>query len=132
MKSVRAISKRNFIRGATSYFLVFCLIMNTTVPVALSTPSGGVFTVGTGTIVDGVPDSTVTVNQAQSVIEWGSPGSGGIDTASGESLSFFQIEGLSNSAVLNRIMSGNPTQFNGALNGQDTAFSPMRFSFCMH
>ena len=119
MKIFRAISKRQFIREAISYILVCCLLMNLTTPLVLATPSGGVFTVGTGNIVDGVPDSTVTVNQAQSVIEWGSPGSGGIDTASGESLSFYQVEGLSNSAVLNRIMSGNPTQFNGALNGQD-------------
>jgi len=118
MKILKAISKRQFIRGAISYILVYCLLFNITVPLALATPSGGVFTVGTGAIDYGT-DTAVTVNQAQSVIEWGSPGTGGIDTLSGESLSFYQIEGLSNSAVLNRIMSGNPTQFNGALNGQD-------------
>ncbi len=118
MKVLKTISKRHFIRGAISCFLVYCLIMNLIIPLACATPSDGAFTVGTGTIDYGA-DTAVTVNQAQSVIEWGSPGSGGIDTASGESLSFYQIEGLSNSAVLNRIMSGNPTQFNGALNGQD-------------
>ena len=118
MKSVRAISKRHFIRGAISYFLVCCLIMNVTMPFALATPEGGVFTVGTGNIDYGT-DTAVTVNQLQSVIQWGSPSSGGIDTSSSESLSFFQAAGLSNSAVLNRIMSGNPTQFNGTLNGQD-------------
>jgi filamentous hemagglutinin family protein len=80
--------------------------------------------VGTGTIVDGVVDSVVTVNQAQSVIEWGTlgvSGSGGIDTVAGETLTFLQKEGLglSNSAVLNRMMSGDPTSFGGVLNGQD-------------
>jgi filamentous hemagglutinin family protein len=119
MKIFKAISKRHFIRGAVSYILICCLLMNLMTPLALATPSGGAFTVGAGTIDYGATDTAVTVNQAQSVIQWGSPGSGGIDTSSSESLSFYQIEGLSNSAVLNRIMSGNPTQFNGALNGQD-------------
>jgi filamentous hemagglutinin family protein len=100
------------------YLLSWCLIVNTTV---MAAPSGGVFTVGTGTIVEGA-NTAVTVNRAQSIVQWGapgSPGSGGIDTVAGESLTFLQAAGLSNSAVLNRIMSGNPTQFNGALNGLD-------------
>jgi filamentous hemagglutinin family protein len=118
MNGVRKVSKRHLLRAAISYFLVFCLMMNITMPVALSTPSGGTFTIGTGTIDYGT-DTAVTVNQSQSVIDWGSPGSGGIDTGASESLSFYQMDGLSNSAVLNRIMSGNPTQFNGTLNGQD-------------
>jgi filamentous hemagglutinin family protein len=100
------------------YLLSWCLIVNTTV---MAAPSGGVFTVGTGTIVEGA-NTAVTVNQAQSIVQWGapgSPGSGGIDTSTTESLTFLQAGGLSNSAVLNRIMSGNPTQFNGTLNGLD-------------
>jgi filamentous hemagglutinin family protein len=91
--------------------------LNTSLPTVLATPAGGVFTVGTGTIVEGA-NTAVTVNQAQSVIQWGAPGSGGINTSSAESLTFSQ-GGLSNSAVLNRIMSGNPTQFDGTLNGAD-------------
>jgi len=90
--------------------------------VARGTVNGGVFKVGTGTIKDGIPDSTVLVNQLESVIEWGGIGEGGwggIDTTSSESLSFSQASGLSNSAVLNRIMSGNTTQFDGVLNGAD-------------
>ncbi len=121
MKSLERMSKCHHARGAIMYFMTCCLILNTSIPVVFATPSGGVFTSGTGTIVDGVPDSSVTVNQAQSVIEWGAPGSGGIDTSSGESLTFLQQGGLglSNSAVLNRIMSGNPTQFDGMLNAND-------------
>ncbi len=115
MKSVkRVLRRRNWRRGVV-YLLTWCLIVNTSV---LAAPSGGVFTVGTGTIVEGA-NTAVTVNQAQSVIQWGAPGSGGIDTAAGESLAFSQAAGLSNSAVLNRIMSGNPTQFDGILNGAD-------------
>jgi len=119
MKEIKTISKSHYFRRAVIYFLVYCLILNTWLPIISATPSGGVFTEGTGMIVDGIADSTVTVNQTQSVIEWGSPGSGGIDTSAGESLTFLQQEGLSNSAVLNQIMSGNQTQFDGALNAQD-------------
>ena len=121
MKGIRTTSREHYFRSTFIYFLIYCLVLNTWLPVVLATPSGGVFTVGDGTIVDGVADSTVTVEQAKSVIEWGSPGSGGIDTSSSESLTFLQKEGLglSNSAVLNRIISGNPTQFNGTLNGVD-------------
>ncbi|MHC4558315.1 MAG: filamentous hemagglutinin N-terminal domain-containing protein [Planctomycetota bacterium] len=123
--------KGRYFRKVIIYFLTWCLITNTSLQVVLATPMGGVFTypvpgpgVDPGTIVDGVADSVVTVNQAQSVIEWGElgvPGSGGIDTAAGETLTFLQKEGLglSNSAVLNRIISGDPTSFGGVLNGQD-------------
>jgi filamentous hemagglutinin family protein len=98
--------------------LIACLALIASAPVVFATPSGGTFTVGTGTIDYGT-NTAVTVNQAQSVIQWGTAGSGGIDTSSAETLTFSQAAGLSNSAVLNRIMSGNPTQFDGVLNGAD-------------
>ena len=111
-------------RKVVIYFLTCCIVLNTSLPAVLASPTGGVFTFpdpGTipGTIVQGVTDSVVTVNYAQSVIEWGSPGSGGIDTSPGETLTFLQAEGLSNSAVLNRIMSGSATQFDGTLSAVD-------------
>jgi len=118
MKSAKKILKWHYVRKAVIYFLTWCLILNTSLPAVMATPAGGVFTVGTGTIVEGA-NTAVTVNQGQSVIQWGALGSGGIDTSAAESLTFLQAAGLSNSAVLNRIMSGNPTQFNGALNGAD-------------
>ena len=120
IKSLRKIVKTVYLRQIVIYVLTWCLVLNTSLPVVLATPSGGVFTYGTGTInpVAG-GNTTVTVNDPQSIIQWGSPGSGGIDTSSAESLSFLQASGLSNSAVLNRIMSGNMTQFNGTLNGLD-------------
>jgi filamentous hemagglutinin family protein len=105
-------------RRASIVFVMFSLLLNMSLPTVLAAPSGGVFTEGGGTIDYG-SNTAVTVNQTQSVLEWGTPGSGGIDTSSTESLTFLQAAGLSNSAVLNRIMSGNPTQFNGVLNGQD-------------
>ncbi len=118
MKRVKKILKGHCWRKAVIYFLTWCLVLNTSLPVVLATPSGGVFTVGTGSIDYGT-NTAVTVNQSQSVIQWGAPGSGGIDTSATESLTFLQAGGLSNSAVLNRIMSGSPTQFDGALSGAD-------------
>jgi filamentous hemagglutinin family protein len=116
MRRVRRVFRELYFRQIVAYFLISCMLINTSV--VRATPSGGVFTVGGGDINPVVGgNSTVVVNQAQSVIEWGSSGSGGIDTSSSESLSFSQLDGLSNSAVLNRIMSGNPTQFDGTLNG---------------
>jgi filamentous hemagglutinin family protein len=107
-------------RKALAYLLIWCLVLNTSLPAVLATPSGGVFTVGTGTITPITGgNTTVVVDQAQSVVQWGAPGIGGIDTSAGESLTFSQAAGLSNSAVLNRIMSGNETQFYGTLNGAD-------------
>lgn len=114
MKSIARKLRGQYLRKAVIYFLTFCLVLNTSLPAVMATPSGGVFTVGTGTIVEGA-NTAVTVNQAQSIIQWGAPGSGGIDTSAAESLAFSQAAGLSNSAVLNRIMSGNPTQFDGTL-----------------
>ncbi|OGP63757.1 MAG: hypothetical protein A2169_15795, partial [Deltaproteobacteria bacterium RBG_13_47_9] len=121
MERVGKTLKKQSFRKVIIYFLTWCMVFNTSLPAVLATPSGGVFKVGDGTIVQDVVggDNTVLVKQLESVIEWGSKGSGGIDTSALESLSFSQIQGLSNSAVLNRIMSDNVTQFNGTLNGAD-------------
>ena len=57
-------------------WLVFYMLFFLAVPVrvAMATPEGGVFTVGTGAINPVVGgDTTVVVNQAKSVIEWGQP-----------------------------------------------------------
>ncbi len=119
MEELRKISKKYYLRQVMACWLMCWMVFGTSI--ALATPSGGAFTVGTGVINDGVVggDNTVLVNQAASVIEWGGSGWGGIDTSSSESLTFSQLAGLSNSAVLNNIKSGNVTQFNGTLNGVD-------------
>ncbi|MBN2183637.1 MAG: filamentous hemagglutinin N-terminal domain-containing protein [Sedimentisphaerales bacterium] len=114
MKGFKAFLKSHFVREVTIYFLVFSLVFTLGPSTILATPTGGVFTEGTGTIVDGVTDSTVMVDQSRSIIEWDS-----MNTGSAESLTFSQQEGLSNSAVLNRVISGSVTQFDGTLNGVD-------------
>ncbi|UCC98061.1 MAG: tandem-95 repeat protein [Phycisphaerales bacterium] len=118
MQILKKISRKRYVRRGIIYFLAYSLALNASLPAVLATPSDGLFTVGTGVIEYGA-NTTVTVDQLQSVIEWGAPGSGGIDTGPAENLTFLQAAGLSDSAVLNRIMSGNPTQFDGTLSGLD-------------
>jgi filamentous hemagglutinin family protein len=118
MKTITKIINRRYIRRFIIYFLTYSLILNTGLPVVLATPtpSGGGFAVGTGSITQSGNATNVVVDQTQSVIEWTS-----LDTAGGaagvrESLNFSQ-GALTNSAVLNRVMSGYATQFYGDLNG---------------
>jgi filamentous hemagglutinin family protein len=117
MKSLRKIFRRRYFRQVVIYFLTWCLVLNTSLPYvwATPTPSGGGFTVGTGSITQSGNATNVVVDQTQSVIEWNS-----LDTIGGaagvrESLNFSQ-GALANSAVLNRVMSGYGTQFFGDLN----------------
>lgn len=116
MQIVKKITKRRYLRKGIVYFLVYSLVLNTSLPAVLATPSGGAFAPGTtGTIVTDGTNTAVTVNQAQSVIEWTSLDTLGGNPGIRESLNFSQGE-LTNSAVLNRVMSGLGTQFYGDLN----------------
>jgi len=109
-------------RNVTIYSLVCCLILNTSLPVALAGPAGGV--VDTGLLGGGPADITygdglyghttsVNVHTNQTIIDWTSLDSLGGAAAVRETLAFTQ-GALSNSAVLNRV-SGAATQFNGDL-----------------
>jgi filamentous hemagglutinin family protein len=115
MERVRENLKGCYCRRVITYFLACCLILNTSLPVVLATPTpvGDGFTVGTGSIT-AVGDATnVVVDQLQSVIEWSSLDTMGNTPGPRESLNFSQ-GGLTNSAVLNRV-SGAATQFDGDL-----------------
>ena len=68
---------------------------------------------GTGTILQDGTATNVVVDQVQSVIKWNS-----LDTDAGESLNFSQGT-LTNSAVLNRVISGYGTQFFGDLSAAE-------------
>ncbi len=98
------------------YFLMCWLILNTSLPAVLATPTGGTFTVGGGgaaSITQSGTATNVAVDQLQSVIEWTSLNTLGGAEGVRESLNFSQID-LTNAAVLNRV-SGAATQFNGDL-----------------
>jgi len=113
MKNIRRISKKYYLRQIVACFLTAYMLFGFPMQMAQAAPTGGSWDVGSGTIIDGIPHSSVTVFEAESVIDWG-----GFNTASGESVTFTQ--GLmSNSAVLNKIMSGGITNFNGALSASD-------------
>jgi filamentous hemagglutinin family protein len=120
MKRIKAIAKSRCGRRVVVYFLVCCLVFNTSLRRALATPTGarpdlnggGSFSVTYNT---GAYDHTTLVNvlTGRTVINWDS-----LDTAGGaadvrETLAFMQT-GATDAAVLNRI-SGPATQFNGDL-----------------
>lgn len=114
MESKRGKIRRRCFREAVIYFLICCLVLNTSLPIALATPSGGGFAEGTGSITQVGNATNVVVDQVQTVINWSSLNTLGGAPEVRESLNFSQ-GGLSNSAVLNRV-SGAATQFNGDLN----------------
>ena len=117
MKRFKKILGGNCLRRAFIYFLTYCVLFNTSLPIALATPTGDTFITGTGgphSIDQTVPNVTdVTVHGMQSVIGWTSLDTRGDDPGPRESLNFFD-GGFTNAAVLNRV-SGAQTQFNGDL-----------------
>src|SRR4030042_248010 len=129
MKRVKTIPKSRYNRKAIIYFLICCLVLNTSLPPVLATPSGaspdysgdsGGFSVTykTGTYGN---TTLVNVDTSRTIINWES-----LDTAGGavdvrQTLAFTQdslLGSLTNSAVLNRV-SGPATQFNGDLIAPD-------------
>ena len=116
MEILTEMMKKRYLRRAIIYFLTCNLILGAWLPAVLATPTpvGDGFTVGNGSITQEGNATNVVVDQTQSIIEWSS-----LDTLGGaenvrESLNFSQ-DGLTNSAVLNRVMSGYGTQFFGDL-----------------
>jgi len=94
MERVRKSLKGRSWRKVITYFLTCCLFLNTSLPVALATPTpvGGGFTVGTGTITQAGNATNVVVDQLQSVIEWSSLDTvGGVVPADRESLNSDQF-----------------------------------------
>ena len=124
MKRVKKILKGRYSRKVIIYLLMCCLVLNTSLPAVLATPSGAVPDLRDGggmsiTYRTGPYDHTTLVNvdTTRTIINWES-----LDTKGGavnvrETLAFTQDHfgsTLTNSAVLNRV-SGPATQFNGDL-----------------
>ena len=124
MKRVKAILKGRYSRKVIIYFLTCCLVLNTSLPALLATPTGArpdlrdgggmSITYRTGTYGN---TTLVNVDTTRTIINWES-----LDTRGGaddvrQTLAFTQDTfsgSLTNSAVLNRV-SGPATQFNGDL-----------------
>jgi len=124
MKRVKTILKGRYSRKVIIYLLMCCLVLNTSLPAVLATPTGARpdFSGGGGmsiTYETGTYGNTTLINvhSTSTVINWDN-----LDTLGGavdvrETLAFTQntLDGsLVNSAVLNRI-SGAATQFYGDL-----------------
>jgi filamentous hemagglutinin family protein len=122
MEKLRKKIKGQCFRKVIIYFLTWCMVLNTSLPAVLATPTpvGDGFTLGDGSISQVGNATNVVIDQLQlghAVIEWSSLDTDGGLPADRESLNFSQ-DGVVNSAVLNRVMSGLGTQFYGDLNAE--------------
>ncbi|MHC4222308.1 MAG: two-partner secretion domain-containing protein, partial [Planctomycetota bacterium] len=107
MNTIREISKYGF-KCVIIYTLIFSMVFGRWGAQALASPSGHDVQYGDVTVHYGADNTIVDITSDQAVINWQS-----LDTIQGQLLEFLQKS--SNSAVLNRIVSGSPTQFDGNL-----------------
>ena len=109
MGKLRKISTMYYLRQIITYWLACWMFFGLPAQVAMAaTPV--VSDPGTATITQGFTNTSVLVNQAQTIIGWSN-----FNTADNELVAFTQGS-LINSAVLNKI-SGSQTLFNGDLTG---------------
>jgi filamentous hemagglutinin family protein len=112
---MRTILKKYYLRQIVACWMVSALLL-TFAPVRTATalPNGwNVVYGGNNAMIttSGGNHVIVTLQQLQTIINWNS-----LDTSSSEILSFLN-NGLTDPAVLNRVISGNMTHFDGTLNG---------------
>ncbi|MHC4573687.1 MAG: two-partner secretion domain-containing protein, partial [Planctomycetota bacterium] len=108
MEKVRKISRQYYCRQIVACFLVSCLFFN--VPAAFATPTGPDVVAGSASVGQAGSTTTVTMGSAQAIINWDS-----LNTGSSEILQFLKDAG--GFAVLNRVMQGGATRFDGSLFG---------------
>ena len=130
MRSLRKVVSKGSLRRGIAYLLTFCVLLNTSLPAAFALDVGdmtsnnglvGPITWGDHTIID-------TANGA--IIDWSNfntTDTSALPTGVRQSVAFNQYDALggslsSSSAVLNRITSVGPTQFDGALTGNGRVF----------
>ncbi|MHC4630030.1 MAG: NosD domain-containing protein, partial [Planctomycetota bacterium] len=109
MEGMRRISNNYYFRQIVACVLVGCLFFNS-VPAAFAGPGGANVVAGSAAVGQGGNTTTVTMGSAQAVINWDS-----LNTNSNEVLQFLKASG--GFAVLNRIVQGGATQFDGSLFG---------------
>jgi filamentous hemagglutinin family protein len=107
MKSLMNCMNRRLMKQATACLMVF-LVINGPV-LAISTTD--VITSTNANVTSAGNTTTVDVLGSRSIIDWSN-----FDTATGELLEFARAGGA-NFAVLNRVLSGSVTNFDGILNG---------------
>lgn len=92
---------------------LFCSVFATNLANAL--PTGGQVAAGSANISQSGSTTTITQSTPSAVINWK-----GFDTTSGETVNFHQPD--QNSVILNRIISGQPTNFAGNLYANGKVF----------
>lgn len=118
METYRRVTKRNHFRKALIFFLTYCMLFNTSLPVVLALEQANVVSSSGATFTQWGDHSIIDTDNG-ALINWNN-----FDTTSTQSVMFNQyIDGSlnSNSAVLNRI-SGAATQFDGALTANGNVF----------
>lgn len=120
MERVKSKPRERYFRNAIIYFLTCCLVLNTTVPMAMALEAVDVIN-SSGATPTQWGDHTIINTDHGAIINWSN-----FNTSSGQSVTFNQYDGAvlsDQSAVLNRISSGAvPTEFNGALNANGRVF----------
>ena len=107
MKRARRFS-REFLKPVTVYFLVSCMLFYSPLAVVRATPSGADVQYGDVSIQQNGGNTVVDITSNNAIINWAD-----LDTTPNEVLQFLQQS--RDSAVLNRIISGAATQFDGTL-----------------
>ena len=109
MKSLRKVSKE-YLKQIVVWVLTCSMVFNTSIPVALGTPGGADVVAGSAGVSQSANTTTVNMDSARAVINWDS-----LNTSQNEALQFLKAGG--GFAVLNRVLQGGATDFQGALFG---------------
>ncbi|MFZ2147708.1 MAG: filamentous hemagglutinin N-terminal domain-containing protein, partial [Sedimentisphaerales bacterium] len=109
MELSRKFSKRCYFKSAIVivYFLTYCMLFNTSLPIALAGPEGAQVVNGQVSFQQSGYNTAITASD-KSIINYS-----GFDIARPEIVQFIQPG--SSASVLNRILSANPTNINGTL-----------------
>ena len=110
MKITRIFRKWYF-RHIVVYISICCACMNLLQSTVSATPSGASVAAGSADIVQSNNTTNVEMLSSQAVINWQS-----LDTSSNEVINFLRN---SDFAVLNRVIEGGATQFDGSLFAQN-------------
>ncbi|MGD8786050.1 MAG: filamentous hemagglutinin N-terminal domain-containing protein, partial [Phycisphaerales bacterium] len=110
MEKLRRISKTYYLRQIVACLLVYCIFLGVPAQVALATPANPDVVAGSAGVNQSGNTTTVNMISANAVINWDS-----LNTSASEVLEFLKASG--NFAVLNRVMQGGATQFDGSLFG---------------
>ena len=110
MKTLAQISYGQLLHKSVACFLVFSMLFVVPAQVALATPTNGNIVEGQAGVSQIANTTTVDVMTSNAVINWDS-----LDTTSAEVLQFLHDGG--HFAVLNRVIQGGMTQFDGSLFG---------------